>query len=449
MMPEMESKKEAAHYLLEQFRKKGADDIIVSASDDHTSQIKFYNSKIATTQTWMSAKMEVFVAIKKKLISTSIKDFSKEALADSVDRLMKFAASASPTGDYMGIAKGPFSYNQPDETFDPKVAELGDKAVDLTEAALNAAAAHGSNRSAGVFESQVSGSYLLTSSGVEASDRGTHLYMSLRAFSKKDASGHCMTNSRVLSKFNVEDPATRAADTAKQALNPQPGVPGNYDILFEPLPFSNFLCQVSEASSIFNVESGLSCLTNQLGQKVGSDAVSLYDDATLPNAFGAVSFDAEGVPAQRTPILEAGIMKSYLHNTSTARRHNTKSTGNAGIVSPAAFNVVFKNGNLNKEEMLHGMKRGLVVTNVWYTRFQNYSTGDFSTIPRDGMFLVEDGKITGPVRELRISDNVLRMLKNVADVGNNSERVFGWEVETPVETPSVVVRDVRVTKSVA
>jgi len=98
--------------------------------------------------------------------------------------------------------------------------------------------------------------------------------------------------------------------------------------------------------------------------------------------------------------------------------------------------------------MYSDIKRGLVVTNVWYTRFQNYSSGDFSTIPRDGMFLIENGKIVGPVKELRISDNMLSILSNVVAVGNKPEQVFGWEVEIPVNTPPVVVKDVRLTKSV-
>ena len=91
----------------------------------------------------------------------------------------------------------------------------------------------------------------------------------------------------------------------------------------------------------------------------------------------------------------------------------------------------------------------MIVTNVWYTRFQNYATGDFSTIPRDGLFLVENGKVSGAVKELRISDNLLNILKNAVAIGNKPEQVFGWEVEMPVITPAVLVKDIHFTKSVA
>ncbi len=449
MKPEIETKKETARILLDRFRKAGADDVVIEATDEHVSQLKFYNSRITTTQSWMSAKISVFVAIGRKLIATSLKDFSNEAVGDSVSSLMKFASAASPTEEYKGIANGPFTYREIDETYDPKVADLGEKAVDITEGALNAASSNGAKRSAGVFESHVAANYVLTSSNVEASEIGTKLYFSIRSFADREASGHFVCNSRILSKFKPEDAAIKSAEVAKQALSPVSGQPGKYDILFEPLPFSNILYQAGDAFSIFNVESSLSCFAGKLGKQVASPSVTIFDDATLPNSFGASKFDAEGVPTQKNTLIDRGILKTYLHNTSTARRYNTKTTANAGLVSPAPFNIVFENGNFNKEEMFPGIKRGLVITNVWYTRFQNHSTGDFSTIPRDGMFLIENGKVAGPVKELRISGNLISMLQNVAAVGCDSEQVFGWEVEVPVNTPPVVVKGVKVTKSVA
>ena len=449
MTPIMQEKETIAKSLLDKFVKAGADDAIININKDRSAQIKFANSKIATTQSWTTAKADIFVAVKKRLVATTIRDFSEKAVYDSISRIMKFANASAPNEDYNGIAEGPFKYKDVEESYDEKIVDLNEKSVDFTEAALNAASVHGSKRSAGVLESSVSMSYLLTTNNVEATDKATKLYFSLRAFVDKYASGHCVTNSRILSKFNPEAAAVKAADIAKQALNPVPGKAGVYDILFEPLPFSNILTQVGEASSIFNVESQLSCLAGKLGQQIASDDVTIVDDGTLSNGFNSLQFDAEGVPTQRNTIIENGTLKTFLHNTSTAKKHNTKTTANAGLLSPSPFNIVFNNGKLNKEEIISDIKKGLIVTNVWYTRFQNYATGDFSTIPRDGMFLVENGKISGAIKELRISDNLLNVLKNVAAIGNKSEQVFGWEVEMPVTTPPVLVKDIKLTKSVA
>ena len=437
-----------ASYLVSQLKKKGADDVVVSAGTEEATQLKFSNSTISTTQTWHSEKINVFMAIDKKLVGTSIRSLEKRAVDDAVSKILKFAAAAVPNKEYMGIAEGPFIYNEIPETYDRAIAELGDKSVDLLNGALNVARRNGAARTAGVFETTVSNSYLLTSNSVEAEDRGTKAYFSMRVFVDKYASGHHICNSRVLRKFTPEASAEKASVIAKQAVNPKPGVPGNYDVIFSPLPFANIIESVGKAASIFNVESKLSCFAGKLGKKVGSDNVTLVDDGTLPNGFDSVKFDEEGVPTQKNIIIEDGVLKKYLHNTSTAKRHKTKTTANAGIVSPNPFNLIFENGNFNKEEMIRQVKRGLIVTNVWYTRFQNYESGDFSTIPRDGMFLIENGRVTGPVKELRVSDNLIRILQNIAAVGKEPEPVFGWEVEVPTITPAVLVKDVRLTKSV-
>ncbi len=444
-----EDKQSIAASLMKKFVKAGADDAIININESTSAQIKFANSKIATTQSWKTAKASIFIAVNKSLVATTIKDFSEKAVYDSISRIMKFAKAITPSKEYNGIAEGPFNYHEVEDAFDPKIPELNEKSVDVTEAALNAAERAGSKRSAGVFESSTSESYLITTNNVEATDRATKLYLSLRAFVDKYASGHKVCNSRTLSKFKPEEAAEEAAEIATQAVNPAAGKEGIYDVLFEPLPFANILGQIGEASSIFNVESQLSCLAGKLNTQVAGESVTVEDDGTLANGFNSSKFDDEGVPTQKNTIIENGTLRTYLHNTSTAKRHKTKTTANSGLLSPSPFNIVFNNGKLNKEEIILNMKKGLIVTNVWYTRFQNYATGDFSTIPRDGMFFVENGKISGAVKELRVSDNLLDMLKNVAAIGNKPEQVFGWEVELPVTTPPVLVKNVHITKSVA
>jgi PmbA protein len=93
------------------------------------------------------------------------------------------------------------------------------------------------------------------------------------------------------------------------------------------------------------------------------------------------------------------------------------------------------------------MKSGLYITNTWYTRYQNYATGDFSTIPRDGIFRVENGEVTSPVREIRISDNMLGILSRVSGVGSDTQQIHWWETERPTFTPNVLVSDVTITRS--
>ena len=93
------------------------------------------------------------------------------------------------------------------------------------------------------------------------------------------------------------------------------------------------------------------------------------------------------------------------------------------------------------------MNKGILITNLWYTRYNNYITGDFSTIPRDGMFLINNGKIVKSLKNLRVSDNMLRILNNIDKIGSNSEQVVSWEAENNITCPSILVKDVNITKA--
>ncbi len=288
-----------AKYLIMQLKKKGADDVIVSAATEQASQLKFSNSTISTTQTWHAERLNIFVSIGKKLVSTTLRELSQNAADDSVKQMLKFASAAVPNKEYMGIAEGPFTYREIPETYDKSIVDLGDATVDILNGAINVAHSNGAKRTAGVFETSAFSSYLLTSNNVEAEDHGTKAYFSMRAFVDKYASGHHICNARVLRKFTPEESAERAAVIAKQAINPEPGVAGIYDVIFSPLSFANILDNIGKAASIFNVESKLSCFAGKLGKKVGSENVTLVDDGTLPNGLESAKLTTKGVLHRR------------------------------------------------------------------------------------------------------------------------------------------------------
>jgi len=152
---------------------------------------------------------------------------------------------------------------------------------------------------------------------------------------------------------------------------------------------------------------------------------------------------------QRTEIIKDGILQTYLHNTSSAKKYKTKTTANAGLIAPYPINIILQQGNQNKEEIIKEMKSGIYITNVWYTRFQNYMSGDFSTIPRDGIFLIQNGNIVKSIKDIRISDNLQRILENVINISNKPEWIIWWglDFQIPIFTPYVLVKDVNITQS--
>lgn len=438
---------ETARHILKELKKK-ADDVIVNYVSHKNQQIKFYNNKICAVKTCNSSDIGIFAAKKRKTAVTSIKDFIEKEADKTIKKLLQFIDAQKENEEYKGIAEGPFKYKKIDSLYDKNIESLNERAVDYVEKGINAALCNGAKRTAGILETTSSDAYLLSSNEIEARDKGTEIYFSIRAFAEKDASGHQVEVSRVLNMFDVEAAAKKAAETAVIARNPVKGKIGKFDVLFSQLPFSNILDNLARCFSIFSVEAGFSCLANKQNKQIANKNFNLFDDGALPNGLNSSVFDAEGVPTQRTTLIEKGILKNYLHNTSTAKRYNTKTTANAGLIAPEPTNTVLEPGKNKFEEMLSSVKKGIYVTNVWYTRFQNYNTGDFSTIPRDGIFYIEDGEIKNPIKDIRISENLINIMKSVELIGNEPKQVRGWEVELPIITPSVLARGLNITKPV-
>ena len=433
-----------ANYIMKKLLAQGADDIVITVGRNNTNHIKFFNNKIAATKSWNMINLDIFMAINKRLVTTTLKEFSKKSADEITKNLIRFSKNIPKNKEYLGIADGPFKYKKILDSYDKKIMEID--GIDLVESGINTSLEQGAKRTAGVLELSEGKTLLITSNGVEAEDKGTDIYFSIRSFSDKDASGHKVGVSNTLKGIDIPKIAKESGRFAKMSLNPKDGKSGKYTVLFEPLSFANVLDNFGAGCSVFQVEAGLSCLAGKIGKRVASKNFNFYDDGRLKNGVGSALFDLEGVPTQRTHLIKDGILKTYLHNTSTAKRYGVKTTANAGLVAPEPHNLVLGKGKYKKEDMLKKIKKGIWITNIWYTRFQDHVAGDFSTIPRDGAFYIENGKIKHPVKNIRISENLINILKNVTAIGINPEQIRCWEVETPCLTPSVLVKNVNITK---
>jgi len=424
--------------------KEGADDVIIEKDRGETKQIKFANNSIAVSQKWNMESYKIFIACKKKIITTVLFDTSEETLKNSIRNLIKNAKLLQENKNYLGIANGPFKYKPVAKLFDKKI--INADATDMVEAMINSALKNSKN-TAGILYTSYNERNLETSSNVSASEKSTSIQLSIRAFNADDESGHAASCSRVLSKINPDELGRRAGEISKLAKNPEKAEEGKFDIMFEPIAIANLLNLTNRSASAFMVDSGFSFLKDKLNRKIGSSIVNLVDDGRKDNGYFSALFDDEGVPTQTTIIIKKGVLKNYLHNTSTAKKYKTKTTANAGLIAPSPTNTILKEGKITKEKLIKEIDKGLYVTNVWYTRFQNYLSGDFSTIPRDGIFLIKNGEIVKSLKGIRITDNLQRILENISSLANKSEWIIWWGLEgqSPVLTPHVLVKNVNIT----
>jgi PmbA protein len=411
----------------------GADDAIVTITDDAIEQVRFSRSRIDIAKTWLERTADIFVAVGNRTFSTTLKKF--DTIDASLKNIMTLVKKANENTSYHGIAQSGFAYRKP--TVDRKIIDADCK--EYVHEALNEIEGTGAGT---VLKRHVK--KRIATPYTHAVDETASIEFSIRVFLADQVSGHRVSAARELSKFDPVSAAKEASDLANAYRNPRTGEVGTYDLILDPLVFGSMINYTLNAVSAFSVEAGFSFFKDAVGKNVAPRSFSMID--TGDGLYGR-TFDDEGAATRETRIIDRGVYTTHLHNTSTAKRFETETTGNAGLVAPQSWNFVIEPGDHSKEELFEGFT-GLYLTNTWYTRFQNRMTGDFSTIPRDAIFFYENGEITEAWKDIRVSDNMLTMYKNINALSKERQMVKWWyEVEEPGLAPYVHIKDINITKS--
>ncbi|HEX4278725.1 MAG TPA: TldD/PmbA family protein [Bryobacteraceae bacterium] len=222
---------------------------------------------------------------------------------------------------------------------------------------------------------------------------------------------------------DAESVGRKAAERALRRLGAVKVETQRVPVIFEPRTARTLLGNIFEAVDGRSIYRKASFLAGKLGEKIADERITLIDDGTIPGLFGSSPFDDEGVPTRRTPVIERGVLKSYLLNTYTARKLNLKTTGNAsrGITGNAGIghgNFFLEAGTRSPEEIIRGVKNGFFVTELIGSGV-NIVTGDYS---RGAVGLwIKDGELAFPVSEVTIASTLQEMLNGIGEIGSDLE----------------------------
>lgn len=429
----------------------GADDAIAEATDSRTHLVRFSNNEIDAVNSWTESRVQMFVAIGKRTLASDLRDMDN--LDSLVRELVANARRAPENKGYGGIASGRFRYRL--GKADRAIVNIKDPSKHVHDA-ISAAQSEGAENVGGTLFIRHTRTGIASSGGALASDESADAELSVRAFSQPEASGQTVSCTPRLSKLDASRAGARAGELSSKAKDPVQGEQGKFDIIIEPLFLGSLIHSTTRMMSAMYVDIGRSMYAKKIGKQVASKEVTIIDDPTIPSTSQR-AFDHEGVPTRKNVIVKDGVLKSYLHGTSTAKKFKTKSTANAGMfiptlfsipTEPMAFHPVVKPGDWKTDELVADTKRGLYLNNTWYTRYQDDSTGEFSTIPRDAILRIEDGEIVGAVKNIRVSDNMLNLWKSVDAVSKSAQEVFWWDEASPPSTlPTLRIREMNVTRS--
>lgn len=201
------------------------------------------------------------------------------------------------------------------------------------------------------------------------------------------------------------------------------------------------------------VADGQSWMNDRLGVQAMSELVSLWDDGHDPDGIPA-PFDSEGTVKQRTPVVTAGVIHGPVYDRATAEQSGVASSGHAlplnlrpiaRIYSPAATNLFMQAGEVTTEDLIRSTKHGLYITRFWYTRHVHPRDCVVTGMTRDGVFLIENGVITRPVKNLRFTQSYLEAMRDVEAVGSETRLISEDFLEFAVRAPAVKVKSFRFT----
>ena len=424
------------------------DDISVIVTHKNTVMIKLWNNEPSITQSWINTKVKLYISKNKRnlLLSLSIYDPKKivELAHDSEALLNRLKES-----ELYAPLPEPKPWKPLEDLADKAIIAAMENPKDSAQEMMEAALQEGAKRVSGALTLSHEIKGVVTSKDFSGYEEKTSVEAHLRAF-KGEMSGQWGLGSIHLDLRKIREVGSKAGYYATITSKKANYEPGKYDVILSPLVISNLINRVGSMASATSVLLGYSMFARyKIGDIVGSNKLTLEDaprDFELPSS---TAFDDEGVPTFNKSIIEKGILKNLLHNSGTARKMRTESTGNAGITFPTPWNLRISTGELNEENLSMELGKGLIITNNWYTRLHNHVEGIFSTVSRDACLLVKNGEIVGNVGRVRIADKLDRIMRNIIDLSKNYYNIKWWDVRIPTKAPYVLIKNVNITKPFA
>ncbi|HEX2059080.1 MAG TPA: metallopeptidase TldD-related protein [Actinomycetota bacterium] len=398
----------------------GTDGVEVTVHASSAGVTRYANSQIIQNTERDELRVYVRVVSDGRLATATTNQLSRDRLERAAAHALEAARSSLPDDEFTGFA-------------DPAVvgrAEAIGRADERTTA-MSAAdraggvrailGATGKGRAAGVVETGVQGYGVFNSKGIECFDVFSRA-VATALVDDGEATGWGESSSHAIADLDWEGIGGLAAKKAAAGHGAGEVEPGDYEVVLEAPAVATLLDYLSYVGfGAKQVLDGESFLATRSGAEVAAPSVTIADDARHPRSVG-IGFDFEGVPRRRVDVIDAGIARGPVTDLRTAAQMDVAPTGHSSgsnEFGPYASNVVLEVGDQSYEDLVGSVDRGLLVTRFHYVNVLDRPSTLFTGMTRDGTFVIRDGSIAEPVRNLRFSQSVLDALASVTGVGRD------------------------------
>lgn len=434
-------------FIVEKAKSAGATDAEALAraeseleSDIELAEISVVNQSIST-----SIAIRVFVGKKMGCAFTNI---ATKAAAEEAVELAVNAAKATTADEDFTALPSPGTYPDMEGLWYDEVVRTDPGEVVKTTGELiqkASAAEDGLMVVGGGSAALWQVSAYANSNGVAHSEKGTASYVIGVAVAQTETGMTPMTFAYDIKRdlgFDTEKTVAEIAKSIRLCKVSRKGKTGKHTVILHPGAYSQIMQYTFlEAARGDNVARGKSKIADKIGELIAVDHFTLVDDGTYEGGLNTTQADDEGVPRQRTPIIEEGVLRSFLWDTYWANKMGVKSTGNAqrnmrqGLVEIRPTTLTIEPGNRTIEEIISEIEHGYYIENVQGAHSSNPESGDFSIVGNPA-YLIENGELVGAVPGLMVSGNIFDVLKSVVEVAKVPHKMVSWIA------PEIVAKEV-------
>ena len=397
----------------------GADGVEVLAVHDWGGLTRFADSAIHQSTAREDTAVKVRVVVGGRVGVASTNDLSKEGAAAAARSALELAQMSAPDPAFPGLAP-PADVPEPADRFDEATASTIPEARAETVATLIGTLGRGFH-AAGAHDTTASEVAVATSEGQFCYSATSLASVSTVVSGGDGGAGYAEAWSARVGDLDAEEVGRRAFDKARRSQQPRDTEPGRYEVVLEPPAVATlvaFLAYLGFGGRA--IAEGRSCFSDRIGEKLMSDRITIYDDALAPGTLG-LPFDFEGTPKRRVDLVSEGVVLGGVHDRRSGQQEGVPSTGHAlpppNPHGPFPLNLFLAPGDSSVEDMIRGTERGLLVTRFHYSNVVHPKEAIITGMTRDGTWLIEDGQVGPPVKNLRFTHSIIEALRDIEAVG--------------------------------
>ncbi len=416
-------------------KKTKADELELTVMSIHNELTRYANSKIHQNVAQLDNTISLRAVFGNRVGSATTNLLTEKGVSDALKKAEYIAKHQREDPHFKGlpgdtgeVKKGVKNYYEATAGCSPE--ERAKRVKDI----IDHAGDNGVDRVYGSLQTSVMGLFIANTNDVRRFEEITKANLTVTTIADWDNDqgfGWSEACNADIDKIDHEQIVEVAVSKGLSNMDPKKIDPGEYTVVLEPLAVSTLLNYLSFMGfSGKSVQEQRSFMNGKFGEKLMDERISMIDDASYPEMMG-FSFDFEGVPKKRVEMIKNGAAKEVVYDSYTAGKEDDKeSTGHAlpmpNSMGPMTMNLVLETGDANTEDMIKETDKGILVTRFNYCRPVHPVKSILTGLTRDGTWLIENGEIKHPLKNLRFTQNLLEAFDSVEEIGKE-QKLFGMD----------------------